>query len=118
MNVNLKLIILHIDLCVWSSECLLDEEPHHIISKNLDDTNQNLSTALKQILVDYLEIRPEWVKFNLVDVIQEELGIAIVYFCLIPSLLKNLKGQWIPIGEITDENVKKLVFKASQHQGY
>jgi hypothetical protein len=72
--------------------------------------------VLRQLLVDYLEIRPEWVKFNLVDVIQEELGIAIVYCCLIPSILKNLKGQWIPIGEINDKQIKKLVFKASQHQ--
>ena len=116
MNVNLKLIILHIELQTMSSGCLLDDE--NIISRTLNDPGDNLSLVLRSLLTEYLEIRPEWVKFNLVDVIQEEQELAIVYFCLIPSLLKNLKGQWIPIEKINDKQIKKLAYRASQHQGY
>ena len=118
MNVNLKLIILHIELETMSNGCLLDGEPPSIISYTLKNEDENLSNRLRQLLVEYLEIRPEWVKFNLVDVIQEERDLAIIYSCLIPSILKNLKGKWIPLGEINDKDTKKLVFKATQHQGY
>ena len=90
----------------------------NIISRTLGNSDTNLSVELRNLLTEYLEIRPEWVKFNLVDVLQEESDVSIVYSCIIPSILKNLKGKWIPLGEINDKQIKKLAFQASQYQGY
>ena len=110
MNVNLKLIILHVDLQTLANGCLLENDV--LISRPL--LNSDISGGLRDILVECLEIRPEWVRFNLIDVIQEESNVSIVYSCLIPSILQNLKGKWTQLGEINDKQIKKLVFQASQ----
>ncbi len=110
MNVHLKLIILHLDLQTMANGCLVDEG--HIISRPL--LCSDIGSGLRDILLDYLEIKPEWVKFNLVDVLYDESNIEIVYTCLIPAIIKNIKGQWIPLGTINDQENKRLVFQASQ----
>jgi hypothetical protein len=110
MNVNLKLIILHLNLDTMINGCLLDDE--QIISISLQQND--IKNELKNILVDFIELKPDWVRYNLVDIIPEDDGIAIVYTCMIPALMKNKKGQWTEIGRINDTDTKKLVFQASQ----
>lgn len=110
MNVNLSLIVLHLDLTSATSGVLLNEGK--IPSRPL--TNSNIGDGLRDLLLEYLEIHPAWVKFILVDVIYDENNITIIYSCLIPTVISNLKGQWILPGEIDANNLKKLVFQASQ----
>lgn len=110
MNVNLSLIILHLDLQTLSNGCLLDGG--QVISRSL--STNDVGGELRSILSDYLEIRPDWVRFNLVDVIPTMSDLSVVYTCLIPSIIKSKKGQWTQLGEIDDKNIKKLVFQASQ----
>lgn len=110
MNVNLNLIILHLDLQTASNGCLVNDG--NFISRSL--SNSNIDSELRDILLEYLEVRPEWVKFHLVDVIYTEKDINIVYACLIPIIIQSKKGQWVPLGTINDTNTKRLVFQASQ----
>lgn len=110
MNVNLSLIVLHLDLTSATSGVLLNEGK--IPSRPLTDSN--ISDGLRDLLLEYLELHPEWVKFTLIDVVYDSSDINIIYSCLIPSVINNLKGQWISPGEINKTNVKKLVFQASQ----
>lgn len=110
MNVEIKLIILHLDLMEGSSGVLLEDSS--IISHTLSDND--IDRALRDILLEYLELHPEWVKFNLIDTLPTNSHISIVYSCLVPSLIKNKKGQWHTLGEINDKEIKRLVFQASQ----
>jgi hypothetical protein len=110
MNLNLNLIILHLDLQTSNGGCLVDDE--RLISRPLSNTN--IDSGLRDILLEYLEIRPEWVKFHLVDVLYTKSEIVLVYSCLIPIVIQSKKGQWMPLGAINDSKAKELVFKASQ----
>ena len=110
MNVEIKLIILHLDLSDGSSGVLL--ENNEIISHTL--SNNNIDGVLRDVLFEYLELRPEWVKFNLIDTLPTNSHISIVYSCLIPAVINNKKGQWHSLGDINDKEIKRLVFQASQ----
>lgn len=110
MNVEIKLIILRLDLPNGSSEVLL--ENNSIISHILP-TN-DVGGVLRDVLFEYLELHPEWVKFNLIDTIPTNSHIAIIYSCLIPYVIKNKKGKWYKIGDINDKDIKKLIFQSIQ----
>jgi len=110
MNVNIKLIILHLNLQTKTSSCLLDDD--QIISRPLLD--ENIGNGLRDILLEYLTLEPEWVRFNLVDVIHTTKNISMIYSCMIPTIIKNHKGTWVNLGEIDDTDIKRLVFQASQ----
>lgn len=110
MNVDLKLIILHLDLITLAHGVLLEDEI--IISRSL--VNNNIAKGLRDILLEFLELKPDWVKFNLIDTLPTNSHIAIIYSCLIPSMIKNKKGRWTTIGEINDKETKRLIFQATQ----
>ena len=110
MNVNLSLIVLHLDLTSATSGVLLDEG--NVPSRPLTDSN--IGNGLRDLLLEYLELHPEWVKFILIDVVYDTQNITIIYGCLIPTVINNLKGQWVSPGEINAVDLKKLVFQASQ----
>lgn len=109
MNVELKLIVLHVNLQTKLSACLLQNE--QLISCPLLN---NIDSGLRDILVEYLDIEPDWVRFNLVDVIEEENSLAIIYGCVIPYVVKQKKGVWTKLGDIDDNKDRQLVFEASQ----
>ena len=108
MNVNLQLVVLHMNYDNGFYRCLLDD--NKIISITL--TNPDIIMELKKMMIDYLDINPEWVSFSLVDVEGGD-NITITYTCMIPSILENFKGEWMDIGEINGIN-RTLVLKASQ----
>lgn len=111
MNVEIKLIILNLDLQMKEANCLLYLDS--IISKKI--SKPKIDDALKSLLNEFLHINnSEWVVFNLVNVENDDKGIYISYVCLIPQIIKNKKGKWYKIGTIPNEDVKNLVFLASQ----
>ena len=113
MNVNLNLIILHLDLQQTSSGCLVDDG--HLISRSL--SHSDIEGELRDILLEYLALKsvpPKWIRFHLVDVINTESDINIVYSCLIPMMIQSKKGQWTPLGMINDKQTQRLVFQAGQ----
>lgn len=110
MNVKLNLIILHIDMLTGTNGCLLDDK--QFISRPL--LNDDIEGELRDILLEYLEMKVDWVKFCLIDVIAKDGDITIFYGCLIPSILKNKKGAWTNLGDINDRENKRLVFQAGQ----
>lgn len=110
MNVELKLIVLHLNLQTKNSSCLLEEK--QLISRPL--LNGDIDRGLRDILLDYLEIEPDWVRFTLIDVLGQDDQISIVYGCMIPYIVKNINGTWNALGDIDDNDTRRLVFQASQ----
>jgi hypothetical protein len=111
MNVRLQLIILYVDLSNGSHGCLLDDDLN-IISRPLD--SERLKEGLRDILLEFLDIHPDWVKLSLIDVLYNKDEVSIVYSCMVPIMIAKNKGHWKQIGEINDQFTKNLVFVASQ----
>ena len=110
MHVETRLIVLHIDYQDGTHKCLVDDG--NLLCKEI--TNDHPLSPCADLLREYLEIQPDWVNFTLVDVDFIDDVLAIYYTCMIPGKLKNVKGQWINIGEIDAEFTQKMVFTAGQ----
>jgi len=108
MQVNIKVIVLHLDLNTNCHYCLL--ENNELPTCTLD--TPDVPGALQVLLIDYLEIDPEWVSFYLIEAVGENASLSLVYTCMIPSIIKNKKGTWINIGDIEDEIIKTTLFQA------
>jgi hypothetical protein len=76
--------------------------------------NSDITQHLSDLVSQYLDLIPSWVKFNLVDVLDEDYDIVLVYAAMVPSQILTKQGQWISPGELNDSKIKKLVFKAAQ----
>jgi hypothetical protein len=110
MNVQLKLIVLHIDLLTGTNGCLLDEDRIITYPFFMYDVDKNLRYILRQ----YIPINLDWVNFHLLDVTTNNICIFIHYGCLIPCVVEATKGNWINLGDIHDKEVQRLAFQASQ----
>lgn len=111
MLVNLKLVIAHLDLHQVQCLFLLDEQ--ELLSTKLSDPN--IKDNLYKLANEYLEANTEIFDYKLVDIYSDVDRINIVYFVLVPDVLKNIKGKWYSVGEIKDENIQTILFMASQH---
>jgi len=107
MDIEARLIVLHIDFEKSIQQLLLDGEklPSCGIYSEINKTLQDLTKG-------YLTIDPEWVNYILVDVMIEKDVLILYYTCLVPAMLKNLQGKWVNIGELQDEHIQKMVFEA------
>ena len=113
MDVVTRLIVLHIDYETGSNRCLFDDDGQ-FPSKTIPDLHQPVQLG-STILEEYLEIKPDWVSFALIDVeVDKNNTLFIYYTCMVPAIIKNNKGKWINVGDIQDGDVKKIVFKAGQ----
>jgi hypothetical protein len=111
MNVKLNLVILYLDLKTFENGCLLNENSN-IVECTLN--SNEIYETLKLLLVEYLDVHPNWVKFELVNVVEKEEDLHVIYVCMVPAIIKNKKGAWTRIGNIKDEYVHKMVYEASQ----
>lgn len=117
MKNRIKLIILHIDLSTTNIQCLIDDKNSGIDSiPSLYLKNADILSKLQSLASLYLHTKPDWLHFNIVDIISdiEENCINIIYMVLIPITVSNKLGQWINVGEIEDEVVKTIVYKSTQ----
>ena len=109
MYVETRLIIIHIDYDSGNSQCLINNNilPSKIIKKS------HPIDSCPTILTQFLEIEPVWVRFILVDIDYQDDTLIIYYTCVIPSIVKNFKGDWLDIGS-TNDDIQKVVLKAAQ----
>jgi hypothetical protein len=110
MNIKLELILLHLDISTSTCGCLLED--NNFISRPL--LTSKVESELRDILLEYIETRVDWVRFTLFDVQADGEDIVLIYCSIIPFMLKNKKGDWINVGEIENEHIKKTAFQASQ----
>lgn len=114
MDVETRLVILHIDFSNGVHKCLLDggKLPSSLVFEC------HPADMGPSILTKYLEIEPEWVSFVLVSIeyeAQEDRSVLAIYYgCMIPNIIKNLQGSWQDIGEIDDGDIQRIVFEAGQ----
>jgi len=115
MLVKTRLIVLHIDFKDGTHKCLLDDDGG-LPCKEVLDLHQPIQRG-PDILAEYLEVDAGWVTFHLVNVeVDEDNTLFIYYTCMVPAVLNNLKGQWVEVGKINDDQgyVQKIVYEAGQ----
>ena len=113
MDIKARFIIFHVDLQDGSFHCLFDDD-ENLPSLRVKDNCPPIQNG-PDILEQYLDIKPDWVTFYLVDVeLDSDNTIYIYYTCIIPHVIKSKIGKWIEIGTIDNEHIQKIVFQAGQ----
>ena len=112
MHVNVRLIIFQRDT-VGLHYCLLDNGEIPYINMI---TSQSTTNLCHLIMHEYLDIDKEWyIQFGFIDIVSKMSDdvLEIYYTCLIPSIIQNIKGEWVEIGK-TNAEFQKMVFKGCQ----
>lgn len=74
----------------------------------------NINSCLSQILYDYLNTEPSWLKLRLIDVLDVDGGVSLFYAVLVPSDLKLLRGREVSFYEVDEESIRKVFYAAGQ----